>query len=585
VAPLASRPGRTSLFTDEKDADAGKDGGGSSSSSSSGGGGGEGGSACRSDEEGNGERILSTSSLGRNQRLSLERLLAPSSSFLMARSADYSGPRHHPRNKKGDLGDLFLRNAPSFETTIKPAPFLTLALHKLDEILPDFCRQIADPSLAPLACSALESSLATATTATTVTSTMTARSDSRKQRKDIGTGGDMARSEFRDGRSSVVAGMAGTSITTGTSSPIMGSIFGWFAPPSSSSLHADDSKHTNLGRVNPSIGNPMKKWRVDVPTPSSPSSFPAMAMEGDWGAYSAPFFLLAAAEVLYHDLDHLACIIPFDPDTATDRTLLETPQQQVPFIVPLAQLYQRIVKDLVLVKQVLCEPLLPVAMTSPGAAIEESADVPAVAGAASSAAASPTDAVKRSTEAAKAVASILDDLVTVCNARIQLVTLQHNLFSAVSSVLSSRDVDSPESTVGDVSTNDRRSVESGADPVAAGSDNVADRISSPIHHQSMARSSSARLFAEAVTAIDHLQNSLPASETKNGTEADEQKGGDDDEDATPQKRPCTQGLFGSIHSEGNSWKYCLEAAMALERCRYGVPRKEADNRVAALLGG
>jgi len=86
--------------------------------------------------------------------------------------------------------------------------------------------------------------------------------------------------------------------------------------------------------------SPIRNWlsgSSGSPTNANSVSSSAMALEGEWERFVLPLFLLAGAESIYASLGHSS-------DSRVARNL--------------STLYQRITKDLNLVREVLCDPLI-----------------------------------------------------------------------------------------------------------------------------------------------------------------------------------------------------------------------------------
>jgi len=200
------------------------------------------------------------------------------------------------------------------------APFLSLALLRLEAILVDFCETLNHPSHhnAAKACALLDSSIATA--------------------------GSPANSRCNSPKPNNYS----------PRSPPKSPLLNWL----SSSSHK--------------------------PTQTSPQHSPtvaasALALEGEWETYISPFLLLAGAEVLYADLRHCQ-----DP--------AKSPVLQA--------IYQRTVSDMLLAKQMLCDPLLGTIQTT------------------------------SYTEAASSLSMCIAGLTAICTCRCQLLELQASLFAA-----------------------------------------------------------------------------------------------------------------------------------------------------------
>lgn len=226
----------------------------------------------------------------------------------------------------------------SSNATKSHTPFLTIALLKLNEVLPDFVQtsQLGDPALAAKACAVLDSSVATAGSPYNSPAASPASSASRHS----------AASPRKD--------RATSSIGSSSSAPV-----GQRGPPLLQWLTSSaDSRRENHASTSPASS--------------------ALVIEGEWETYVAPFLLLAAAEVLYHDMQ----------------------------LQGLAVIYQRIIADMLSVKQILCDPILGQLLLTPPAS------------------ATASSMLMTSVEAATSLATMIDTLTAFCTCRIQLVDLQ-----------------------------------------------------------------------------------------------------------------------------------------------------------------
>ena len=137
--------------------------------------------------------------------------------------------------------------------------------------------------------------------------------------------------------------------------------------------------------------SPIRNWLTGGGTTESPSnnniSTSAHALEGEWEQFVMPLFLLAGAEAIYAGLGHA----------------------QVQVASNLFGLYQRIAKDLELVRETLCDPFLHVKPH------EQSEATPALA---------------MYYERASSLHTSLICLTALCSLRCQLLTLEKSLWDA-----------------------------------------------------------------------------------------------------------------------------------------------------------
>ena len=178
-------------------------------------------------------------------------------------------------------------------------PFLSLALLKLEENLEDFCSLVAEPTSRNVseACSKMDSSVATA---------------------------GSAPQSPRSPKSPVFP--HSTSQTSSGSSPLSPRY--WLSPR----LGGDNSNHnTGTRTLSGSPGGGISA------TPS------ASVLEGEWERYVTPLFFLAAAESIFCNMIHCEHA---------------SPETNLRYAAVLECLYQRIVDDLLSVKQTLCDPLI-----------------------------------------------------------------------------------------------------------------------------------------------------------------------------------------------------------------------------------
>jgi hypothetical protein len=251
-----------------------------------------------------------------------------------------------------------------------------MALVKLEGLMPAYCDALVDPSHANAAkaCAFLDSSVATASP-----------SNSPKRNSQSPTRFFHAAQQR--------AGSHNNSRSTSTSSrmsasPRSSKLLQWLTASDSYAPSATPSSYTPGG----------------TGLPSSSSS--AMALEGEWQTYAAPFELLAGAEVLYADM-----------------MVQESGKQQPSAAaanasVALQGLYQRIVQDLVRVEENLCAVFF--------------------------------DLSSSFGEKALSLSLSLKTLTTLCTVRCQWLELSSGLFVEPASSSSSRTEQQPPLLLGDV---------------------------------------------------------------------------------------------------------------------------------------
>jgi hypothetical protein len=266
--------------------------------------------------------------------------------------------------------------------------------------------------------------------------------------------------------------------------------------------------------------------------PSSTNS--AMAMEGEWESYTAPFFLVAAADILYHDMNHCFHRHHYEGEDSGGARMPggDAPHAAVAEALPaLSRLYLRIVDDVVRLQQILCDPLL----DKPTQGDRTAAAAPAASAGLVSA------SVQRSADTARSLSETLELLVAVCRIRSQLVNLQCRLFaSAATFVHSAADADAE---------NDR-------DGAHAGQQNENENENAAPTQASQPHISPSSCLADASNAVNRILQAPPVPNIE----------ASGDEDSTAPSG--AQILYQSTIKECHKWKYCLEAACGLDRCRY-----------------
>lgn len=200
--------------------------------------------------------------------------------------------------------------------------FLTMALVKLEGLMSAYCKALADPSHANAAkaCAFLDSSVATATSTSPVTTNTSSSTShtSTSPRRTFGLG------------------------TAVPASPRTSKLLKWLTvgnsnySPSSSSSSLTHSKHGGGGGGTSS----------------------ALALEGEWETYTAPFQLLAGAEVLYADMTMAQQQQQSQSQSQQGQSGSQGQKGSSQAVQVLISLYQRIVQDLVRVEENLCTVFL-----------------------------------------------------------------------------------------------------------------------------------------------------------------------------------------------------------------------------------
>jgi hypothetical protein len=216
--------------------------------------------------------------------------------------------------------------------------FLTMALVKLEGLMPEYCEALVDPSHANAAkaCAFLDSSVATASPSNSPN-----RSPNRffhaSQQQHAGSYSNSRSNSFRQPGPSFSAAHASTSTSSRMpavpASPRSSKLLQWLTASNASAASATPSSYAPGGAGMPS------------------SSSSAMALEGEWQTYAAPFELLAGAEVLYADM--------MVQESGKQQSTAASNASRA-----LQGLYQRIVQDLARVEENLCTVFLDMEATS-----------------------------------------------------------------------------------------------------------------------------------------------------------------------------------------------------------------------------
>ena len=268
-------------------------------------------------------------------------------------------------------------------------PFLTVALLKLHEALPDFCRILAhNPQTqenASKACSLLDRSVATSTSPASHSSSAQHESLN-KEAKPKAQARSRARSQSPVRRQKATNQESNSTVNASflKRKPL------WSTP-------RGDFSARRIHHATASPAAPLLQWFTSASgNTQKPLHHPsAVALEGEWDFLVAPFTLLTAALVFHADMQHC--------QESSDAMLL------------LPALYHRIASDLLQVKTTLCAPFVGMQSSLPPEASTES-----------------TSPLRRSANAANLLSQWLTSLAAYCTMRAQLADLQATFFLAMS---------------------------------------------------------------------------------------------------------------------------------------------------------
>jgi hypothetical protein len=278
----------------------------------------------------------------------------------------------------------------------KRIPVLTLALVKLDEQLVTYCRYLADPSYEniALACALLEEGSSNVATAGAASSP----NPNHNRNNSISEGSSKGGSPRSPLLSAVFSGavFSGSPLGFLSSSPTGGKQGVGGSPSRLSPLAWLHKKSTEFSSSPTSGGGN-----------NNSATTSASLLIGEWEKIVTPLFLLAGAEAVYADLGHAH-------DPAISRNLIG--------------LYQRITKDLDLVRETLCDPFLAAATTttttattSSGEEEDASTTDPTTDPKHSPRPSSSSNSLKKYYKKAKSLAISLHTLTTLTRARVQLI--------------------------------------------------------------------------------------------------------------------------------------------------------------------
>ena len=297
-------------------------------------------------------------------------------------------------------------------------PFLTVALLKLHDALPEFCLILGNnpktQDTAARACALLDTSVATSTSpANSTTSTPNDYSVPRTQESSITTAQQAnnstrsrARSQSpvrrRPNKAAAAANQVANNRTMNSRTlhnrnPL------WYSP-------RGNSNNNNSANTTTTPATPLLKWLTSSNAMNSNSGESskkhhqhpsAVALESEWDYHVAPFTLLTAALIL--DADMQQCQQP--PESS---------------VLLLPSLYQRIAADLLRVQTTLCEPLMGGMLTTASATTQT---------ASTSQSLTATSPVRVPAQAATLVSGWLESLVAYCTIRAELAEIEATLFS------------------------------------------------------------------------------------------------------------------------------------------------------------
>ncbi|GKY97086.1 hypothetical protein MPSEU_000667100 [Mayamaea pseudoterrestris] len=278
-------------------------------------------------------------------------------------------------------------------------PFLTVALLKLHEALPEFCKILAHnphtQETASKASSLLDTSVATSSSPAPTSHAAAATATIAKDVKPRAAGmRSRARSQSPVRRQkSKINEASNSTINSGSLLKQQRNSKPWSSP-------RGDSSSRRFSVASPSSTPLLLQWFTSSATNQNvqkPVHHPsAVALEGEWDYFVAPFTLLSAAVVLQADMQHC------EATASLEHALL------------LPALYQRIATDLLEVEATLCAPLLEMQHSLP-APLDSTRP-------------SNTSPMRKSVTAASSLALWLQSLVNYCTLRARFADLQASLF-------------------------------------------------------------------------------------------------------------------------------------------------------------
>ena len=383
-------------------------------------------------------------------------------------------------------GLLFLSTSQNFSSHHGRDPFLTVVLLKLHQVLPVYVRRFTEPTKAAAsqACAVLDATVSTATSSASPAAASGSCSSPKQQSSSWSPYDDRNQQP--------------------PSSPL--SLKYWMSSPSANQQQQP---------------------------PHSPTSS-ALALEGEFESFVAPFLLLAGAEVLMANLQHLQ---PSSRRRSKTNNNNKTTTATAAAVSSLSGLYQRVSQDLVHTRDVLCEPFLRSSNDS-GGGLEPQHDDSHYAA-----------------DAAHAVAATLEQLLLVTSVRGQLIDLQAAVFGGVVLLLP------PPSSNQNVGDDENNKSNGKGDPLGADDSNNGE----PSSILGMAQAAAAVTIllqtvevAAAATATTTVPDVMARQDEPANIEASTE---------VKQEKETPMPIVSNLLEELAAWKYCFESCAALEKCQ------------------
>jgi hypothetical protein len=394
-------------------------------------------------------------------------------------------------------------------------PFLTLVLLKLDGLLDEYCLLLSSshggsPSYYENAVRAsvlMESCIAASTAATTTTSTNVLPPRT-TQHHPVG----------------------------GSPSSRMGAALSSLMTRSPNNNAQIDHSPSNRSTGSTGSAGSFARWLQQSPvssffvssSSSSSAQSVAMALQGEWESYQRPFLLLAAALVLYMDMQHVHNI-----SNSTSNISHDSASATSAIADSLQGLFLYLALEFQAMEQTLCGPFLDMIMTnktssSNALTSNSSTTATATTGSGISTSHAASSGNNKYSMAATHVAQTLRTLTVICQARCRLIALQCNLFS------SSRDLEHSKDELAVVCAMTTKSM------------------------KSVAVSESTRIIAAPSVSGDG-----------GGSGGDSNDRGEESTTSIIKKTSCSSScLLGeALLQELDMWKHCLNAAAGLESCQ------------------
>jgi len=380
-------------------------------------------------------------------------------------------------------GLLFPLTSQNFSSHHGHDPFLTVVLLKLHKVLPVFVRRFTEPTKAAAsqACAVLDSTVSTAT-----------------------------------------SGSSPAAASGSCSSPKQQS--------SSWSPYAEKNQQP------PSSPLSLKYWMSSPSEPPHSPTSSALALEGEFESFVAPFLLLAGAEVLMANLQHLQ---PSSRRRSKTNNNNNTTTATAAAVDSLSGLYQHVSQDLVHTRDVLCEPFLRNSSDSVGGLEQK-----------------PDDSSHYAADAAHAVAATLEQLLLVTGVRGQLIDLQAAVFGGVVLLLPPQ----PGSKQ-DVGDNESTKSKGKGDPLVAADDSNNGEPSSILGMAQAAAAVTILLQTVEVAAAATAMTTVPDGMALQNVPANKAK------TEVKQEKETALPIVSNLLEELAAWKYCFESCAALEKCQ------------------